>query len=413
MPALDGPDRLRVGYVAKVFPRLSETFVINEVRELEAQGVDVVVFALQEPPAAVPHRLLETLSARVIQVETLPRPARAACDAAAVVLAGRFPDAATLGDRLLPRNYVRLALQLADAARGASLSRFHAHFASRAAHVTMLTSRLLGVPYSFTAHAKDIYHRDVDVEVLRVKMREADLAVTVSDFNRATLLRIGHGIPDLGRQVRRLYNGVDLALFHPARPEEKRRRHITAVGRLVEKKGFSTLIQACRILRDRGVAFTAEIIGSGPEQERLQSLLQDLQLGGVVHLRGALPVEEVAATVRRASVVALPCIVGTDGNVDALPTALLEAMASAVPVISTRLSGIPEIIVDGQTGHLVPPGEVAALAAVLQDVLDDPDGAARLGAAGRERAERLFDLHANVAQLRGWFADLAGRSRAP
>jgi glycosyltransferase involved in cell wall biosynthesis len=328
----------------------------------------------------------------------------------AAALADAFPEAAELSERLLARKYIRLALQLADAAGRAGVRRFHAHFASRAAHVAMFASRLLGVPYSFTAHAKDIYHRDVDRAVLRVKMRAAEFVVTVSDFNRDTLLGVGAGLPDIERKIVRLYNGVDLSLFHQAAPEEKIANYVLAVGRLVEKKGFPVLVRACDQLRRRGVPFSAAIVGAGQEEGRLRELIGSVHLEGTVHLRGALPAEEVANQIRRAAVVVLPCVVGSDGNVDALPTVLLEAMASGVPVVSTDLSGIPEIIANRTTGYLVPPGDPDALADAIQRVLKDPASAVQLGAAGRLRAAQLFDLRKNVAQLRGW---LTGSAVAP
>ena len=405
MPAsLEPPAaRGRVGYVVKVFPRLSETFVINEIRELERRGVEVSIFTLHAPAAEVPHRLLATLRAPITRVDALPEPSDAECRTASAALRRLLPEAAALGDRLLPRKYVKLALQLASAARGTPPARFHAHFASRATHVAMLASLLLGVPFSFTAHAKDIYHHEVDPDVLRVKMCAAELVVTVSDYNRRTLLSLGEDLPDLERKLVRLYNGVDLTLFHPAGDERPPAR-IFGIGRLVEKKGFPTLVRACALLEARGVPFTCEVIGSGPEEPLLRETIGNLGLDRVVRLRGGLPLEEVAAEVRRASVVVLPCIVAADGNVDALPTVLLEAMASGVPVVASAISGVPEIVVDGETGYLVPPGDAAPLADAIERVLRDPGAADRLGRAGRERAERLFDLRRNVARLRDLLA---------
>ena len=393
----------RIGYVAKVFPRLSETFVINEVRELERLGIDVHVFSLHAPPSAVPHGALRDLRAAITCIERREEPSKNDREAASARLLALFADEASLGHRLFPRHYIRLAVQLAAAAHGLGLSRFHAHFASRAAHVAMLASRLTGIPFSMTAHAKDIYHQEVDLELLRVKMRHADIVVTVSDFNRRRLLRIGSGIPHLEAKLRRLYNGVDLALFHPAVNGAALR--ILAVGRFVEKKGFPVLIEACGVLRQRGVPFTCDLIGSGNQQALLEDLIARRGLGGQVTLRGALALEEVALEMRAASLLVLPCITAADGNMDALPTVLLEAMASGVPVVSTALSGIPEIVVDGETGYLVEPGDAVALAGAMEKLLREPDTSARLGRTGRRRAEELFDLHANVVLLGRWLTE--------
>jgi glycosyltransferase involved in cell wall biosynthesis len=308
---------------------------------------------------------------------------------------------------------VRLALQLAHTVTSRGIGRLHAHFASRAAHVAMLTSALLGIPYSFTAHAKDIYHEDVDQDVLRVKMQRAALVITVSEFNRRTLLRVGETLPGLERKLVRAYNGVDLTFFRPAPPDERLPGRMLAVGRLVEKKGFHVLIQACGLLAQQGVPFTCDIIGTGDEEPALRALIRALGLEHTVLLPGALPVERVAAAMRTAALVVLPCVVAADGNVDALPTVLLEAMACGLPVVSTALSGIPEIVADGETGYLVPPGAAAPLAAALGRVLADPALAACLGRAGRQRAAERFDLRANVARLRDWFIpDVAYRVSA-
>ena len=392
----------RIAYVLKVFPRLSETFVINEIRELERQGVAVHVFSLHAPPAAVPHRLLHALEAPIVQVDALERPSHEQLQRATALLTERIAEGHDLAERLFPKSYVRLAVQLARFVE-TGFGRLHAHFASRAGHVAMLASTLLGIPYSFTAHAKDIYHEEVDQEVLRVKMRLATLVVTVSDFNRQTLLRMGSGIPGLERKIVRDYNGVDLALFHPARAEDRLPGRILAVGRLVEKKGFPVLIQACDQLARQGLPFTCDLIGSGDQEPALRALVRERRLDDAVRLRGAVPVEQVAVEMRTASVVVLPCVVAADGNVDALPTVLLEAMACGLPVVSTALSGIPEIVADGETGYLVPPGDPARLAAVMAPVLEDRALAERLGRAGRERAADRFDLRTNVARLRDWF----------
>jgi len=395
----------RVGYVAKVFPRLSETFVLNEIHELERQGIDVRIFSLHAPPAAVPHRLLSDLHAPVTCVESHPDPSGTRRAEAMATLCAAFSAEGSLGERLFPRNYVRLAVRLAAAAEGLALGRFHAHFASRAAHVAMLGSRLTGIPYSFTAHAKDIYHEEVDQELLRVKLRHADLVVTVSEFNRRALLRIGDGIPGVEEKVRRLYNGVDLDLFRPRTAPPRVPGRILAVGRFVEKKGFPILIEACGILCQRGIPFTCDLIGSGNQEVRLEDLIARRGLGDRITMRGALALEQVALEMREASLVVLPCMVGADGNMDALPTVLLEASASGIPAVSTKLSGIPEIVVDGETGYLVAPGDAAALADAMEKVLRDPESGARLGRAGRHRAEELFDLRANVARLAGWLTE--------
>lgn len=407
---------LRIGYVAKVFPRLSETFVLHEAREMERQGVTVTMFSLHAG-AVVPHEALGGLRAPVVQVDTLPEPDENTWRDARREMARHLQpsyEGKDLEERILPRRYVRLACQLAEAARAAGVQGFHAHFASRATHVAMLAAILLDVPYTFTAHAKDIYHAEVDQDVLRVKLARTARCVTVTDFNLRHLRTVGAGLPDLETRLVRLYNGVHLEKFQARADAIRVPTRILGVGRLVEKKGFDVLVQACGLLAERGVPFECVLVGGGEQEEALRTQVAALGLSERVHFRGSQAVEAVAAEMQQAQVMVLPCVVGSDGNVDALPTVLLEAMGCKLPVVSTTVSGIPEIVVDRETGYLVPPNDPVALADALARSLADPAHAARLGVAGRARAEQLFDIHRNVAQLREWLvaAQAAARNGA-
>lgn len=399
-----------IGYVLKVFPRVSETFVINEIRALEALGERLCVFSLHHPNVAVPHRILQELRSPVFYVEdTTPPDGPEVLEARRRLERQLFPDGG-LFDELLPRKYVRLAMALVALIRQERIDHLHAHFASRAAHVAALAACMSGRSFSVTAHAKDIYHREVDRQVLRWKLARATFVVTVSDYNRCHLQQLVADIPGAAEKIVRIYNGVDLARFRPAESAEASCPLVVGVGRLVEKKGFALLVDACRMLRDRGYNFRGEIIGDGPEEPSLRARIAASGPDEVVTLAGVRPTEAVAERLRHATVVALPCVIARDGNVDALPTVLLEAMATARPVVSTRLSGIPEIVIDGETGLLVPPGEATALADALAAVFNDPARAQAMGRAGRQRAEYLFDLYANVGELRRL---LHGRDGAP
>ena len=393
------PAALRIGYVLKVFPRVSETFVINEIRAVEGMGTDVAIFSLHQAEPGVPHGVLRELRAQPSRVDALPAPDEARIGRTVRRLAARLEVDEAQRAALLPRKYVRLAMQLAELADAAGVRHLHAHFASRSGHVAALAAALLGGTYSVTAHAKDLYHRDVDPAVLRWKLARARLVVTVTDYTPRFLdglLAETRGAPP----VLRLYNGVDLARFHATAPPRDAAPLLLAVGRLVEKKGFDVLVDACALLQARGVAFRCEIIGGGAEEAALRARIAAAGLDARLTLRGVLPTEAVAARLADAAVVTLPCVVGADGNVYALPTVLLEAMACARPVVSTALSGIPEIVDDGVTGLLVPPRDAAALADALQALLTDPARAAALGRVGRSRAEERFDLHRNAAVLR-------------
>jgi colanic acid/amylovoran biosynthesis glycosyltransferase len=176
---------------------------------------------------------------------------------------------------------------------------------------------------------------------------------------------------------------------------------------LVEKKGFSVLVDACAILRDRGLPFDCRIIGDGPLQGALQAQIETLGLVGQVTLAGPMPQERLADELGTAAIATLPCVITPDGDRDGLPTVLLEAMGKGVPVVTTTVTGGPEIVADGETGLLCPPGNPAALADALETLLRDPHRARAMGAAGRLRAERLFDLTTNVSELARHFTNMA------
>lgn len=392
-----------VAYVMKVFPRLSETFVLNEIRAVERLGTRVVVCSLHRPPEELRHGVLSELTSPVHYIEDCEPPSDEDVLAALQGLQRRFGWTREERKKFLPRKYVRLALSLRSLLDASGVEHVHAHFASRAGHVSAIAAALSGVPYSITAHAKDIYHDDVDREVLAWKLRSARFVVTVSDYNLRHLRRLLG--PQDGARVRRVYNGVDLSRFDAVPFDRARPGRILGVGRLVEKKGFAVLVDACRILRDRGVAFSCEIIGGGAEEAGLRKQIESARLGSRVVLTGAVETEQVAERMALASVLALPCVEGRDGNVDALPTVLLEAMARARPVVSTRLSGIPEIVDEGVTGLLVEPGDAATLADALQSVLEDRARAVQMGLFGRERAERLFDLDRNACEVGRFFRE--------
>ncbi|HNB53710.1 MAG TPA: glycosyltransferase family 4 protein, partial [Anaerolineales bacterium] len=252
-----------------------------------------------------------------------------------------------------------------------------------------------------TAHAKDIFHDSVQPASLRGKIRDARFVVTVSDFNRAYLAELMEGER---ADIRRLYNGIDLQRFRPAKAP-RAANLILSVGRLVEKKGFDVLIEACALLAARGVAFQCEIIGKGEHQAKLQKLIDARGLHTQVRLVGPKPQDEVRKAYQQATIFALPCIIGQDGNRDGLPTVLLEAMATGLPVVSTALTGIPEIIDDRENGLVVPPNDAESLAQALATLLENSALRERMGQAGRRKVEACFDVRKSVNTLRRWFME--------
>jgi glycosyltransferase involved in cell wall biosynthesis len=406
---------VKVGYVLKKFPRLSETFILHEILGLEEQGVRVGIVSLRRPDDEPSHSSIGRLRA-----ETLYVPGESAYEAWDWFAANRasledalarLPDALTflLDHRVAegPRILAEAVFVLAHAHRS-GFDHLHAHFATGATIVAHLVRRLGGPPYSFTCHAKDIYRQTVNPALYRALADGARFVVTVCDANRRFLeenLYAGGATP-----VERVYNGIDLERFRPAaRAGES--PTIVAVGRLVPKKGFAILVAACAILRRRGRPFRCLLLGDGEERASLEKAAAEAELGPAFQFRGAVTQEEVLEALRGAAVVCAPCVVGEDGNQDALPTVLLEALASGVPAVATPVGGIPEIVRDGIEGRLVPPGDAGALADALDELLSAPRARERMGLAGRRRAEDLFDLRKNVARLAALFEGSATASR--
>lgn len=358
-----------IGYVLKRFPRTSETFIINELLELERNGTSVEIFSLLEPKEEVAHASLKKLKAPVIYLPRKPIPLQA--DVLAVM------------------------------ARGKGITHLHAHFGTDATTVAMLTHRLTGIPYSFTAHAKDIYHETVDKKLLTEKISSAAFVITVSDYNRQHLLELaGENFKD---KIIRLYNGIALDLFKPDETLKRETNLVLAVGRLVEKKGFRDLLEACKMLLNWGHDFKCLIIGEGPERESLTQQIKNARLDNCVTLAGTQPQEQVLSLMQKATMLVLPCVVSSTGDRDGLPTVLLEAMAAGLGVISTRISGIPEIIEDKKEGFLVEQRDSVALAKAMESVLTSPGLQIVFGRFGRKKAEKDFDVRKNVKVLRDLF----------
>jgi glycosyltransferase involved in cell wall biosynthesis len=200
-------------------------------------------------------------------------------------------------------------------------------------------------------------------------------------------------------KVRCIYHGLDMSEYAPGRAPRRDRPLLLAVGQLKPKKGFHHLLDACRILLERGSSFDCEIVGDGSLRAELAARIGELGLRSRVRLLGALPHEAVVKKYREATVFALPCVTGPDGDRDGIPNVILEAMAMGVPVVSTRHSGIPEAVEDGRTGLLVPPGDPQEIATAIERLLGDPVLRERLGSRGRERVRKVFDIDANARAL--------------
>jgi colanic acid/amylovoran biosynthesis glycosyltransferase len=390
------PETPRVGYVAKVFPRLSETFIVTELLAHERAGLDVEVFSLRPSQDRGAHADHGRLRAPVTELPSTTPTLGALLDEAAA--AAELFDVWAMRQEARdqhPRELLQ-AMRLARLVHERGIGHLHAHFASLAATVTRLAAGLAGVPYSVTAHAKDIFHEDVRPEHLRRVLGDAAAVVTVSDFNVEHLRAV---CPDLGDRLVRIHNGLELGRLAAA-PHAPRAPRIVGVGRLVEKKGFADLIDACDVLVRAGHQFECRIVGGGVLADELEARVRGLGLQEVVTFTGPASQEVVHAEMAAAAVLAAPCVVGTDGNRDGLPTVLLEGMALGTPCVATPVTGIPEAVVDGETGLLVPERDPPALAAALARLLGDEPLRAGLARRARAHVEAHFDIDTNTAAWR-------------
>jgi glycosyltransferase involved in cell wall biosynthesis len=276
---------------------------------------------------------------------------------------------------------------LACKLRRRGITHLHAHFANVPTSVAEIVRVLCGVRYSFTAHAKDIYL--TPPEVLRRKIRGAEFVLTCTGFNRDYLRRIS----DSATPIQLVYHGVDLRLFQPPEPaEEPAVPTIVSVGRFCEKKGFPHLIRACSVLRRESYRFRCRIVGFGQLKEQLRALIAELDLHDCVSLEGPMTQHETLDVYRGAALFVLPCLVTDSGDRDGIPNVLLEAMSMGIPVVSTGISGICELIEHNITGLLVPERDARAVASAIMLLLDQPQLRIHIAARGRQKVLKDFGM---------------------
>jgi len=387
---------LRVAYLFERFPSFGQTFCYREVAELVRQGAAVTVFSLRRPTGEPPQDWDSEITEGVVylsgEAELVKEIDRAISrDQLPEEAVRRLKEWDRQSDflRLYQAAYVGLRLQKAG------IERVHAHFAGMAARTAYWIKQFFGIDYSLTAHANDIFApRDFVISLTKL-FDAASAIVTVSDFAVDHLKR---QFPQDAAKIHRVYNGVELARFKPAAFPEGARL-IVSVGRLIEKKGFTDLITACEILKTDTSSFQCEIIGDGPLEGPLRTQIVNAHLQDRVKLLGPRTQTEITARLAAATVFVLPCRQAADGDMDNLPTVIMEAMAAGLPVISTALAGIPEMVQSGVTGALVPQKDPVALASAIAPLLSNSAVAREYGARGRELAEAKFSVEKNAGLL--------------
>lgn len=415
----------RIGYILRSYPRLSQTFIVNEILALEQLGVPLHLFPITDPREPIVQAQVAAVRAPVAYLEharqrgaralrrdhmAMLRAAPARYARARRYVAGRadLDQGYTSASRRACFDYaVHLAALLRQAARaGQPIGHLHAHFAHDPTLVALLVQMLTGVSFSFTAHARDLVQ--IPAHVLVERIERATVMLTCSATNLDYVREVVP--PQLQAKVRLIHHGVNLAGFRPLEAEEAGREppgaglpQIIAVGRMVEKKGFPDLIRACAELRQRGLAFGCTLYGDGPLEAELRALVAELGLAGTVALPGACSQQQLIPHLQRADVFALASFVTDDGDRDGVPNVLVEAMACGVPVVSTRVAGIPELVRHGQNGLLVAPRNVGALADALAELLGDAPRRQAMARAARRTVVEEFDLQAAARQIAGLF----------
>ncbi|MHB8066899.1 MAG: glycosyltransferase [Desulfobaccales bacterium] len=400
-PAKSGP---RVAYLLLWFPEPTQTFILDEVNTLQRLGLDLQVYTFygprppgriagMEPVLAPVHRLgLASLGTLISQLLRLFRDHRPlARRVLAETLVHRWRDLETAGEAL----WAALAgVHLAHIFAAAGVDHLHAPWADGPATGAWVASRLSGIPFSFSAHAHDIFPPD---GALAEKIRAASFIRVASAVNRDYLLAFE---PDAVDKIEAVHCGMPLTPAPAPRPAWQPPYQFLSIGRLVPKKGFPILLQACRELAAQGLDFQLTIAGDGPQRQELQELVQEFGLTGRVHFPGFVLHRQVPALMHRAHLFIMPSIVDPQGDRDGLPTVIMEALAHEVPTVATDICGISEIILPEKTGWLVPPGDPQALVQAIREALDDPAEARRRGQAGKRWVAQEFDSIKNYGNLK-------------
>jgi colanic acid/amylovoran biosynthesis glycosyltransferase len=383
-------------YLFERFPSFGQTFCYREVAELARQHIAPPIFSIRnpkdEPPQDWDPHIVERVDYLPEEKQLLDGVQRALKKrklTTDVVAALNEWDRRTDFLRLYQAIYVGLRL------REMGIEHVHAHFAGMAARTAFWINKFFPITFSFTAHANDIFV-PTQFEIGLDKLVDSARAIVTETDYAAVFLR--QRFPGRASRVHRIYNGLDLAEFGRA-DFRSIPPLIMAVGRLIPKKGFSDLILACALLAQSGKPFRCEILGEGPVENDLRKQIEQLGLQHCVILAGAKPQSQLRRGLVAANVFALPSVIDPEGGMDNLPTVIMEAMATGLPVVSTGIGGIPEMVVENETGFLVQPGDGVAMAEAINKIIGDASAAERLGQSGYARAQRLFSINKNVREL--------------
>ena len=405
---------MRLAYLFSRYPVVSQTFCDTEILALERMGVELEIYSVYPPHTAFRHGHAARVKAEIRYAP--PQPVLKIAEQLAK-LTGRWPEKYIADhDRRYGKDYkaalrARNALHFADLFQARGITHFHVHFANRAAQTALFIKHLSGIPFSISTHGQDFMVDLGNDDLLREICGEAAFIANETEYSKGLVSKL---CPDAADKMVRVFNGMDMANFTRAVSEAGNPvPRIVSIGRLIEFKGFHHLIAACGELRKRGLAFECDIIGEGPWRPQLEAAIARAGVDGAVRLLGARPQQEVFHALRHCDIFALPCIFDRNGASDVFPTVILEAMASARPVVSTHLAGVPEQIIDGTTGLLAQPGDEHGLAEALAKLLKSPELRRQYGEAGRQRLETEFAVERTVLPLEALFKKHVKPAPAP
>lgn len=404
-----------IAYLMSRWPKLTETFILYELLAVEALGQPVELYPLLRHRETVSHPEAIALGTRAhyqpflsrailaSQFDALRRRPRAYFGALSSVLRGTVGSANYFfgGLAIFPK-----VVHMARLMETSGVTHVHCHFSNHPAVAGFIIHRLTGIPYSFVAHGSDLH---VDRHMLDRKVEEAAFVVAISKDNLEEI------VAEVGEEARSrvevIHCGVDTARLHPHSGTTRADRPFTilCIGTLHEVKGQAVLVEAVRLLRDRGIAVACRIVGDGEDEAMLREQIVEADLDGSVTLDGRLTRSEVIAALGDADLLVAPSVVASDGKREGIPVVLMEAMSCGLPVVASRLSGIPELVDDQVSGLLVPPADARALADAIARLHGEPDLRARLGAAARERIEHDFDLTTNARTILDRIANASSR----
>jgi len=416
-------ERLRVAYLVKTFPRLSETFILNEILGVEELGLELEIFSLRKlPPESEPvHPDVTKVKGPVRYIPSFIRPlwppglALLLFSHLALLFAVPMRYFAAVRFYFSSGNSPRLkdflqAGYLARALRRGKFTHLHAHFANLPTTVAEIVKHLTGIRYSFTAHAKDVYVTPPS-ELAR-KIKKAECVLTCTAVNQRYLAELA----DQGTPIRLAYHGIDVNRFRALRsgdpPQNGEVPLILSVARLCEKKGLEFLIEACRILVDRGVAFQCRIVGYGPLEDKLQKMIVDLSLQDRVFLLGKMTQDQLATLYPQADLFVLPCLVLENGDRDGIPNVLFEAMVCGVPIICTEVAGVCELIEHQKNGLLVEQRNATALADAMQLLIGSPDLRNELARKGRQTVLEGFTRESSARSVYNILSSMLGSAES-